>query len=50
VTEKDRRQIEMMAEDWLQAAVNLREYELVCKRKRAEFIDFVRSLQSEEGE
>ena len=49
VREQDRRKIEMLAEDWLQAAVNLREYELACKRKRAEFIDFVRSLQDEEG-
>jgi hypothetical protein len=45
MTERDRHKIEMLTEDWVQAAENLREYELACKRKRAEFLDFLHSLQ-----
>jgi len=48
MTDKERRRIEMLAEDVIQSAVNLREYELAYRRKEAEFKDFVRSLQTED--
>jgi hypothetical protein len=49
MTDKERRKIEMLAEDMVQSATALREHELDARRKRAEFLDFVRSLQNEEA-